>query len=327
MILVTGGAGFIGSNIVAALAERGVSVAVCDFLGEAGKWRNLSKTELRDFIHPDRLDTWLGLHVGEIEAVVHMGAISSTDASDGDLVVRTNFSLSWQLWQWCARHGKRFVYASSAATYGAGEQGYDDDDSPAALAQLRPLNLYGWSKHLFDRRVARAVAQREPLPAQWAGLKFFNVYGPNEYHKGGMQSVVAKMHPTAARGEEVLLFKSGRADIADGEQKRDFVYVDDCVAVVLWLLDHPDVNGIFNVGTGEARSFADLARALFEALGEPPRIGFRDMPEAIRDHYQYFTQARMDRLREAGFTQPFKSVEDGVRLYVQGYLSQPDMYR
>ena len=327
MILVTGGAGFIGSNIVAALAERGVSVAVCDFLGEAGKWRNLAKAELGDLLHPDQLQAWLARNADAVDTVIHMGAISSTDASDGDLVIRTNFGLSWHLWQWCARHGKRFVYASSAATYGAGERGYDDDDSPAALAQLRPLNLYGWSKHLFDRRVARAVAQREPLPAQWAGLKFFNVYGPNEYHKGGMQSVVAKMHPTAARGEEVLLFKSGRADIADGEQKRDFVYVDDCVAVVLWLLDHPDVNGIFNVGTGEARSFADLARALFEALGKPPRIGYRDMPEAIRDHYQYFTQARMDRLRAAGFTQPFKSVEDGVRLYVHGYLSQPDMYR
>ncbi len=327
MILVTGGAGFIGSNIVAALAERGMSVAVCDFLGQEGKWRNLAKAELRDMFHPDRLEAWLEQHVDDIEAVVHMGAISSTDASDGDLVLRTNFGLSWQLWQWCAHHGKRFLYASSAATYGAGERGYDDDDSSAALAQLRPLNLYGWSKHLFDRRVARAVAQREPLPAQWAGLKFFNVYGPNEYHKDGMRSVVAKTFPVAARGDEVMLFKSGRADVADGEQKRDFVYVGDCVDVVLWLLDHPTVTGIFNVGTGEARSFADLMRALFAALGRQPRIGYRDMPEAIRDQYQYFTQARMDRLREAGFTQPFRSIEEGVRLYVQEFLAQPDMYR
>lgn len=327
MILVTGGAGFIGSNIVAALGERGVSVAVCDFLGEANKWRNLAKAELDDMLHPDDLEGWLARHAEELDAVIHMGAISATDATDGDLVLRTNFGLSWRLWQWCAHHGKRFLYASSAATYGAGERGYDDDDSPAGLAQLRPLNLYGWSKHLFDRRAARAVADREPLPAQWAGLKFFNVYGPNEYHKGGMQSVVAKTCPVATRGEEVLLFKSGRPDVADGEQKRDFVYVGDCVDVVLWLLDHPSVNGIFNVGTGEARSFADLMRALFAALGQPPRIGYRDMPEAIRGQYQYFTQARMDRLREAGFTQPFKSIEEGVRLYVQGYLSQPDMYR
>lgn len=327
MILVTGGAGFIGSNIVAALDERGVPVAVCDFLGEEGKWRNLAKADLYDLFHPDALQAWLEGHADDVEAVVHMGAISSTDAADGDLVLRTNFGLSWQLWQWCADHGKRFVYASSAATYGAGEQGYDDDDSPDALARLRPLNLYGWSKHLFDRRVARAVAGHERLPAQWAGLKFFNVYGPNEYHKGAMRSIVAKAHPVAARGDEVLLFKSCRADVADGEQKRDFVYVGDCVDVVLWLLDHPSANGIFNVGTGQARSFADLVGALFAALDLPPRIGYRDMPEMLRNQYQYFTQARMSRLREAGFVQPFKSIEEGVRLYVQGYLSQPDTYR
>ena len=327
MILVTGGAGFIGSNIVAALCGRGVPVAVCDFFGEEGKWQNLAKAELHDVIHPDALTAWLERHADRVESVIHMGAISSTSATDADLVLRTNFGLSWQLWHWCARHGKRFIYASSAATYGAGEQGYDDDGSPAALARLRPMNLYGWSKHLFDRRVARAVADREPIPAQWAGLKFFNVYGPNEYHKGTMQSVVAHSFPAAAGGDDVALFKSYRRGIADGEQKRDFVYVGDCVDVVLWLFDHPSVNGIFNVGTGHARSFVDLIRALFAALGRPPRIVYRDMPETLRNHYQYFTQARMDRLREAGFTQPFQSVEEGVRVYVQRYLSQPDIYR
>lgn len=327
MILVTGGAGFIGSNIVATLCARGVPVAVCDFFGEEGKWRNLAKAELHDAFHPDALPAWLERHSDRVETVIHMGAISSTSATDADLVLRTNFGLSWQLWQWCARHGRRFIYASSAATYGTGEQGYDDDDSPAALARLRPLNLYGWSKHLFDRRVARAVADGEKTPAQWAGLKFFNVYGPNEYHKGTMQSVIARVYATAARGDEVALFKSGRADIADGEQKRDFVYVDDCVDVIEWLLDHPSVNGIFNVGTSTARSFADLIRALFAAIGRPPCIVYRDMPEALRDHYQYFTQARMERLRQAGFTQPFRSVEEGVGLYVQRYLSQPDIYR
>jgi len=326
MILVTGGAGFIGSNIVAALRARGVPVAVCDFFGEEGKWRNLAKAELCDAIHPDALAAWLERHPTQVETVVHMGAISSTSATDADLVLRTNFGLSWYLWQWCAGHGKRFVYASSAATYGTGEQGYDDGGSPEALARLRPVNLYGWSKHLFDRRVARAVADREPLPAQWAGLKFFNVYGPNEYHKGTMQSVIARVYASAARGGEVALFKSGRPDIADGEQKRDFVHVGDCVDVILWLLDHPSVSGLFNVGTGQARSFADLIRALFAALGRPPRIVYRDMPETLRDHYQYFTQAQMGRLREAGFTQPFQSIEEGVRVYVQRYLSQPDIY-
>ena len=327
MILVTGGAGFIGSNVVAALCARGVPVAVCDFFGEEGKWRNLAKAELRDAFHPDALAAWLERHSDRVETVIHMGAISSTSATDADLVLRTNFGLSWYLWQWCAQHGKRFVYASSAATYGAGEQGYDDNGSPEALARLRPLNLYGWSKHLFDRRVARAVAEGEKTPTQWAGLKFFNVYGPNEYHKGAMQSVIARVHAGAARGDEVALFKSGRSDVADGEQKRDFVYVDDCVDVIQWLLDHPAVNGIFNVGTGEARSFADLIRALFAAIGRPPRIAYRDMPEALREHYQYFTQARMERLRQAGFTRPFRSIEEGVRLYVQRHLSQPDIYR
>lgn len=327
MMLVTGGAGFIGSNIIAALCARGMPAAVCDYLGDQGKWRNLAKAELSDIVHPDRLDPWLESHADRLETVIHMGAISATDASDADLVVRTNFALSWHLWQWCARHGKRFLYASSAATYGAGELGYDDDGSPEALARLRPLNLYGWSKHLFDRRVARALVDGEPVPAQWAGLKFFNVYGPNEYHKGRMQSVVAHAYPVAAAGDEVELFKSYRADVADGEQKRDFVFVGDCVDVILWLLDHPQVNGLFNVGTGEARSFADLIRALFAALDRPVRIRYKAMPEALRSQYQYFTQARVDRLREAGFTQAFKPIEEGVRSYVRQYLSQSDAYR
>lgn len=327
MILVTGGAGFIGSNIAAALSERGERVAVCDCFGDQGKWRNLAKAELDDAFHPDDLATWLARHRDRVQAVIHMGAVSDTSATDADLVVRTNFGLSGSLWQWCAQHGKRFVYASSAATYGGGEAGYDDDASPEALARLRPLNLYGWSKHLFDRRVARGVESGESVPAQWAGLKFFNVYGPNEYHKGAMQSVVARAYPGAARGDEVALFKSCRPDVADGEQQRDFVYVGDCVDVVLWLLDHPSVNGIFNVGTGKARSFADLMRALFAATGQPERIVYRDMPETLRRQYQYFTEARVDRLRAAGFTRPFKSIEEGVRLYVEHFLSQPDRYR
>ncbi|TAN08620.1 MAG: ADP-glyceromanno-heptose 6-epimerase [Rhodanobacteraceae bacterium] len=327
MILVTGGAGFIGSNIVAALAGRGQAVAVCDFVGSAGKWRNLAKSELRDVVHPSQLPGWLKRHRHALTAIVHMGAISATSATDGDLVLRTNFRLSWQLWQWCAYHRKQFIYASSAATYGNGDQGYDDDGSPAALAKLRPLNLYGWSKHLFDRRVARAVAEGEPAPSQWAGLKFFNVYGPNEYHKGNMQSVVARSYPAAAAGDAVMLFKSHRTGIADGDQRRDFVYVEDCVDVVLWLLGHPTVNGLYNVGSGAARSFAELIHALFTALGRPARIVYRDMPEALRAHYQYYTEARMQRLRAAGYGQPSTPIEQGVRRYVEGYLSQPDPYR
>lgn len=327
MILVTGGAGFIGSNIVAALGERGAPVAVCDFLGGNGKWRNLAKAELCDVVSPKSLKAWLERHRDALETIIHMGAISSTSATDADLLVKVNFRLSWYLWQWCARYGKRFLYASSAATYGGGEHGYDDDASPEALSALRPLNLYGWSKHLLDRRVARAAANNEMVPAQWAGLKFFNVYGPNEYHKGDMQSVIARNYVAAARGEEIALFKSYRADVADGEQKRDFVFVGDCVDVILWLLDHPSVNGLYNIGTGQARSFADVIRALFSATGHPPRIAYREMPEAMRSHYQYFTQAQIERLRAAGFTQPFLSIEQGVRRYVERYLSKQDIYR
>ncbi|MEO7359699.1 MAG: NAD-dependent epimerase/dehydratase family protein, partial [Gemmatimonadaceae bacterium] len=210
---------------------------------------------------------------------------------------------------------------------GAGERGYDDDGSPDALAALRPLNLYGWTKHLFDRRVARAVKDRESTPPQWAGLKFFNVYGPNEYHKGTMQSVVARNYRAVASGGEVALFKSYRTDVPDGEQRRDFIFVDDCVHVILWLLDNPTVNGLFNVGTGHAASFTELMQSLFAACGRPPQIKFCDMPDETRDHYQYFTEAKIDRLRAAGFTQPLTSVEQGVRRYVEHFLAKPDSYR
>ena len=323
MILVTGGAGFIGSHIVAALAARGASVAVCDVLGHEGKWRNLAAAELSDIVAPGQLTTWLDEHAGALETIVHMGAISATNATDADRVIEVNFRLSRLLWTWCAEHGKRFIYASSAATYGAGELGYDDDFSPHALAALRPLNLYGWSKHLFDRRIARAVADNEPAPPQWAGLKFFNVYGPNEKCKGDMRSVASRYCAQAVRGEEIALFKSYRDGIADGQQKRDFVYVGDCVDVVLWLLDQRQVSGLFNVGTGNARTFADLVGALYAACGQPARIIYREMPQDLREHYQYFTQARMERLRRAGFAQAFTPIEEGVRHCVEHCVAQP----
>jgi ADP-L-glycero-D-manno-heptose 6-epimerase len=327
MILVTGGAGFIGSNITAALVESGVAVALCDRFRNGSKWRNVAKLELRDVVAPDLLASWLDAHIDQVEAVVHMGAISSTTESDVDLIMEVNFRLSQLLWRWCAAHGKRLVYASSAATYGAGEHGFDDDGSLEALSKLRPLNAYGWSKHLFDRWVARELAEGRPRPSQWVGLKFFNVYGPNEYHKVGMQSVVAQKYPLAAAGEALTLFRSHRSDVPDGGQKRDFVYVRDCVDVVLWLLGRPDVNGLFNLGTGQARSFEDLARAVFSALGRPAQVTYIDMPSAIRPNYQYFTEASMQRLRDAGYSRPFTSLADGVGDYVGRYLSQPDRYR
>lgn len=327
MILVTGGAGFIGSNIAAALVERGLPVAICDRFRNGAKWRNVSKLELRDVVAPEMLIDWLEAHSRQVEGIVHMGAISSTTEPDVDLIMQVNFRLSRQLWRWCASEGKRLVYASSAATYGAGEHGFDDDGSLEALAQLRPLNAYGWSKHLFDRWVARELAEGGARPPQWIGLKFFNVYGPNEYHKGGMQSVIAQKYPLAAAGEPLTLFRSYRPDVPDGGQKRDFVYVRDCADVAAWLLDHPKVNGIFNLGTGQARSFDDLARALFAALKRPADIRYVNMPEVIRPNYQYFTEASMERLRQAGYNRPFTSLADGVQDYVGRYLSQADRYR
>ncbi|HYD67868.1 ADP-glyceromanno-heptose 6-epimerase [Azospirillum sp.] len=328
MIVVTGGAGFIGSNLVAGLAERGITdVAVADRFRDGDKWRNLAKRELKALVRPDDILPFLDQHAAEVDVVFHMGAISATTERDVDKIVANNVALTMELWRWCAWRGARFIYASSAATYGDGAAGFVDDASVEALAELRPLNPYGWSKHLFDRFVARAVLNGEPAPPQWAGLKFFNVYGPNERHKGDMMSVVAKLHPVLKAGEPARLFKSHRPDFADGGQSRDFIHVDDCVAVMLWLLDTPDVSGLFNVGTGKARSFKDLAGATFAALGLEPRVEYVDMPEHLRDKYQYFTQASTERLRAAGYTRPFTELEDGVRRYVRDFLEQPDPYR
>jgi ADP-L-glycero-D-manno-heptose 6-epimerase len=328
MILVTGGAGFIGSNLVAALEERGASdLVVCDRLGKDEKWRNLGKRELAALISPEALPGFLEAQGKNLELVFHLGASSSTTETDADLIIAANFTLSRLLWDWCAAMGTRFIYASSAATYGDGSAGFDDDGAPAALARLKPLNAYGWSKHLFDRRVARLIERGASLPPQWAGLKFFNVYGPNEYHKGGQKSVVAQIYPRAKAGEACTLFRSHRSDVPDGGQKRDFVYVRDCVDQMLWLGDHPTVSGLFNAGSGKARSFTDLASAVYRAIGREPRIDYVDTPVEIRDKYQYFTEARMNRIREAGYLTPPTSIEDGVRDYVQSYLDAADPYR
>ncbi len=327
MIVITGGAGFIGSNLAAALDGRGGDdIVVCDRLGVGDKWRNIAKRELADIVAPEALFDHLDARAGEISAVFHLGAASSTTEADGDFLVANNFRFSLRLWEWCTRHSVRLIYASSAATYGDGSEGFVDDFSVAGLARLRPLNAYGWSKHVFDRRVARLLDAGAKRPPQWVGLKFFNVYGPNEYHKGDMQSVVAQKFPQAARGDAVRLFKSHHPRYADGGQLRDFIWVGDCVDVMLWLHDHPSVSGLFNLGTGKARSFADLAAAIFSALGKERRIDYVDMPLAIRDRYQYFTQAEMGRLRAAGYDRPFTSLEDGVARYVQSYLSIDDPY-
>lgn len=326
MLLVTGGAGFIGSNLVAALNDAGRGdVVICDSLGHDGKWRNLAKRRLADIVPPGELDAWLAGR--KLEAVFHLGAISETTATDGDLVVATNFRLSMRLLDWCAASATPFIYASSAATYGDGAQGFRDDPAPGALTQLRPMNLYGWSKHLFDMAVVERAARGEKLPPQCAGLKFFNVFGPNEYHKGGMMSVLTRRFDDIKAGNPIQLFKSHRDGIADGDQRRDFIYVDDVIRVMLWLWTTPSVSGLFNVGTGTARSFKDLMFAAYAALGARPNIDYVDMPEAIRGSYQYFTQSDGDRLRDAGYNGGFTRLEDAVAAYVTGFLATPDRYR
>jgi ADP-L-glycero-D-manno-heptose 6-epimerase len=326
MFLVTGGAGFIGSNIVAALNDSGRSdVVVCDFLGSDAKWRNLAKRQLADVVPPADLSTWLDGR--KLDAIIHMGAISETTATDGDLVIETNFRLSTRLLDWCTANATPFIYASSAATYGDGNQGFVDDPSLEALKKLRPMNLYGWSKQLFDLVVAERIKQHASMPPQWAGLKFFNVFGPNEYHKGAMMSVLAKRFDDIRSGKNVQLFKSLREGIADGDQRRDFIYVEDVVRVIMWLVASGSVSGIFNVGTGKARSFRELIVAAYDALGAEPNIQYIDMPPQVRDSYQYFTQASVDRLQAAGYNAGFTSLEDAVRAYVRDFLDQPDRYR
>jgi ADP-L-glycero-D-manno-heptose 6-epimerase len=326
MLLVTGGAGFIGSNVVAALSEAGrADVAVCDVLGQDGKWRNLAKRQLADVVPPPELAGWLNGR--RLDAIIHLGAISETTATDGDLVIETNFRLSMRLLDWCTANATPFIYASSASTYGDGAQGFRDDQSANALKALRPMNLYGWSKHLFDMAVAERAARSDKLPPQWAGLKFFNVFGPNEYHKGAMMSVLARRFDDVRAGRVVELFKSHRDGIADGDQRRDFIYVDDVVRVMMWLLSTPSISGIFNVGTGKARSFKDLMLSAYAALGMAPNIRYVDMPEAIRGSYQYFTQSDVGRLTRAGYNGGFTELEEAVGIYVKGYLDRADRFR
>mgnify|MGYP000120864326 CR=1 FL=1 len=328
MIIVTGGAGFIGSNIVARLCEEGHDVVVCDRLGTDNiKWKNLSKHPIDRIVAPEAIAEFLAGEGQAAKAVIHMGAISATTAFDGDEIVRNNFDLSRLLWEWCAHMDIPYVYASSAATYGDGAQGFSDENSISAMQALRPLNLYGWSKLWFDIWALRQVEKGRSAPPQWAGLKFFNVYGPNELHKEDMMSIVSKNHAKCAAGEGVKLFKSHHPDYEDGGQLRDFVYVEDCVDVIMWLLENPQVSGIFNVGSGKARSFRDLISTAYRAAGNEPNITYVDMPMDLRGRYQYFTEADLSGLRNAGYQKPTTSLEDGVTAYMKNFLLTADPHR
>jgi len=326
MIIVTGATGFIGSNLVADLNEAGrTDIVLVDVLETGVKWKNIAKRRFLDIIFPCEFDAFLD-RLPAAEMVFHMGANSSTTAVDGDAVLLSNLRPSMKLWNWCARTRSPLIYASSAATYGDGTAGFDDDQNLASLDRLQPLNLYGWSKHAFDKWAVEQAMQGFAPPV-WAGLKFFNVYGPNEAHKGDMKSLVAKNVSAIAEGKRISLFKSYKEGYRDGEQLRDFVYVKDCTAVMLWLAEKPTSNGLFNMGVGQARSFRDLMLATGTALGRTVDIDYVDMPDAIRPNYQYFTQANMRKLRDTGYSAPFWSLEDGVADYAQNYLTRPDPFR
>ena len=326
MILVTGAAGFIGSNLVAALNEDGRDdLVLCDWLGEDGRWQNLAKRCFLDFLSPDQLAGYLETREARrITLVLHMGAVSDTTAADGDLVMRRNYQFTRMLWRWCAERGVTFLYASSAATYGDGSAGFDDRADLAAVKRLRPLNLYGWSKHAFD---LFALAQQETPPPAWYGCKFFNVFGPNEYHKEAMRSVICKVAPEIIADRPVELFRSHREGFADGGQLRDFIGVDDACAAVLHLARGTAPSGLYNVGTGRARSFLDLVSAGFHALGREAKIRYVPMPEVLRGRYQYFTQAETAKLRATGFAKPCAELETAVSGYMLDHLAKEDRYR
>ena len=322
MYIVTGGAGFIGSAMVWKLNQMGIDdILVVDNLSKSDKWNNLVGLRYQDYLHRDQFLKFIleGEDPFEAKAVIHMGACSSTTELDADFLMENNYRYTQYVCRFCLAHGARFINASSAATYGNGEFGFGDDHT--GIDRLRPLNMYGYSKQLFD-----LWAKDSGVLDQIVSLKFFNVFGPNEYHKDDMKSVICKAHGQILESGKLKLFKSYREEYPHGGQKRDFVYIKDCVDIMAWFLENPATGGIFNIGTGTARTWNDLANAVFAALGKEPDIEYIPMPESIRDKYQYFTQADMDKLQAAGCDVKMTSLEDGARDYVQNYLNKDDRY-
>jgi ADP-L-glycero-D-manno-heptose 6-epimerase len=317
-VLVTGGAGFIGSALVWALNRRGCDdIVVCDILGTSEKWRNLTPLRFADYAEAaDLLPRLQSGALGKFDLVLHMGACSATTEKDASYLIKNNYEFTKDLAVWSLANKARFVYASSAATYGDGSAGMEDDESK--LDTLRPLNMYGYSKHLFDLHAERAGFLKKIV-----GLKYFNVFGPNEDHKGDMRSVVHKSFAQVKNEGVIRLFKSHRKDYADGEQNRDFLYVKDAVAMTLHLAATKKAGGLFNIGSGAARTWIDLANSVFAALNKKPKIEFIEMPETIRDKYQYFTQADISKLRAAGYEEKITSLENAVADYIRNYLD-PD---
>lgn len=316
MYIVTGGAGFIGSCVVRTLNDSGIEdIVIVDNIASTDKWMNMRNKKYLKYINKKDFFAELSTYE-EVKAVIHMGACSSTTERDFDYLWNNNFEFTKMLWNYCAQEQISFIYASSAATYGDGEQGFDDKMD---IDLLRPLNGYGYSKQLFDQWVKH---QTTVYPKQHVGLKFFNVYGPNEYYKGSMASMIFHGFNQIKADGEIRLFKSCNPSYKDGGQLRDFVYVKDICSVIQWLLEHEGVNGLFNVGTGQAQSFKELAEATFHALGLEPNIRYVDMPEHLKNKYQYYTKAEMSKLREAGYDKAFMDLEAGARDYVLKHLNR-----
>jgi ADP-L-glycero-D-manno-heptose 6-epimerase len=322
MIIVTGGAGFIGSAFVWKLNQEGIDdILIVDRLGKTDKWKNLVNLRFVNYMHKDDfLELIYNDTVNfEVEAIIHMGACSSTTERNADYLWKNNNVYTGYLAEWAIERSIRFIYASSAATYGDGSLGFSDDHDK--IKALKPINMYGYSKQVFDLRVLR-----HSWEDKIAGIKFFNVFGPNEYHKEDMTSMIFKAFNQINETGEVKLFKSYLPKYPDGGQLRDFVYVKDCIDVMWWLFKNPDVNGIFNLGTGKARTWNDLINAVFSAMKKTTNIEYIEMPEALRNQYQYFTEAKMDKLKAAGCPVKFSSLEDSVRDYVVSYLQKSDPY-
>ena len=319
MIIVTGGAGFIGSNLVQALNQMGEdNILIVDHLGDGEKWKNLRNIKFLDFETKEEFiaKAESGIFDNDVWAIFHLGACSSTTEKDADYLIQNNYQYSRKLAMvFAGKPGLRFIYASSAATYGDGLQGYSDETLPGP--ELLPLNMYGYSKHLFD-----CWANKTGFLNRAVGLKYFNVFGPNEYHKGDMRSVALRAYFQAKQKGTINLFKSYHPEYADGEQRRDFIYVKDAVKVTLFFLQKPEVNGLFNVGTGEANTFNRLAHAVFSAININPQIEYIDMPTGLASRYQYYTCARLEKLRKAGFVANFSSLENAVRDYALNYLEK-----
>jgi len=322
MILITGAAGFIGSNIVASLNKQGYNkIIICDWLDHESKKKNIQKLNYEEIISPENLITYLN-HKNNIDIIIHMGANSSTTESNFRLMYNINTRFSRNIWKWCTKNKVRLIYASSAATYGDGTRGFNDSETE----KYKPLNVYGLSKYLFDRYVIKQ-AKNNICPPQWVGIKFFNVYGPNEYHKGKMQSVVKHALDQYKESGKVKLFKSYNNKYSDGEQTRDFIYVNDCITLINWLLENKNISGLFNCGTSIERSFDDLVKAMFKAINVAPCIEYINMPNNIKNQYQYFTKANMNKIKNRGYNIQSTSLEEGVYDYVINYLLSDDKYK